>query len=73
MSAEGTEDSGVINVTVIQSIATATPINLTITPTELSPGDIPSDLPFEDSPNIAIGTYSTVHDHISIFHPPIIR
>ena len=37
MGEEGREDSGVIDVSVIQSIATAAPINLTITPTEYSP------------------------------------
>ena len=59
MGEEGREDSGVINVTVIQSVATAAPINLTITPTEYSPtfGYIP---PYDPAtPNIATRMYAT--------------
>ena len=56
---EGSEDSEVINVTIVQNIATAAPINLTITPTEYSPvfGPIP---PFDPaSPNIAKRMYAS--------------
>ena len=60
MGEEGREDSCVIDVTVIQSVATAAPINLTITPTEYSPvfGPIPQFDP--TSPNIATRMYVTV-------------
>ena len=53
MGEEGREDSGVIDVSVIRSVATAAPINLTITPTEYSStfGYIP---PYDPAtPNIA--------------------
>ena len=56
-SAEGTEGSEVINVTITQSVATAAPITLTVTPTEYSPefGTIP---PLDQaSPNIATRMY----------------
>jgi hypothetical protein len=70
MGEEGREDSGVIDVSVIQSIATAAPINLTITPTEYSStfGYIP---PYDPAtPNIATpgDDYST--EIVSFTVPP---
>ena len=58
MDKDGSEESGVINVRVVQSVATAVPINLTITPTEYS-DDFGFDVPDYDpnSPNIATRTY----------------
>ena len=55
---DGGEESGVINIRVVQSVATAVPINLSITPTEYS-DDFGFDLPDFDpnSPNIATRTY----------------
>ena len=55
---DGSEETGVINVRVVQSVATAVPINLTITPTEYS-DDFGFDVTDFDpnSPNIATRTY----------------
>ena len=55
---DGPEKTGVINVRVVQSVATAVPITLTITPTEYSDEfgfDVPVFNP--NSPNIATRTY----------------
>ena len=54
----GDEDAGAINVRVVQSVATAVPITLTITPTEYS-DDFGHDVSEFDpnSPNIATRTY----------------
>ena len=55
---DGSEETGVINVRVVQSVATAVPINLSITPTEYS-DEFGFDVPDYDpnSPNIATRTY----------------
>ena len=59
---DGGEETGVINVCVVQSVSTAVPINLTITPTEYS-DDFGYVLDFDpNSPNIATRTHVSICD-----------
>ena len=60
---DGREETGGINVRVVQSVETAVPINLTITPIEYS-DDFGFDVSDFDpnSPNIATRTYVSICD-----------